>query len=258
MKMIKSVQELSMDGYLKKNLDVLKVNIKRDWDFWIIIDGYEGSGKSTLGEQVGLYLDPTLNIDNIVFTPRQFEAAVDKANKYQCIIWDESVTGTQSTDLTKMARTLKKKAVQMRQKNLFIILIIHAYQDMNRYYAVHRTWFLLNVYFIPNEDKGIFQRGHFKFFDFNKKKSMYLNDKARRFYNYSEKANFWGRFYDQHIIPRELYLKKKADIKDGEEELNEPVWFEACIRKGMTWGEIERYTTMTERWYYKKKKSLNA
>ena len=30
-----------VDGYLKANLDMLKVQIKKDWDFCIIIDGIE-------------------------------------------------------------------------------------------------------------------------------------------------------------------------------------------------------------------------
>ena len=78
-----------MDGYLKSNLDVLKTEIKKDWDFLMVVDGREGAGKSSLAAQIGYYLDPTLNLSRFCFNAKQFQEAVYKAEKYQCIILDE-------------------------------------------------------------------------------------------------------------------------------------------------------------------------
>lgn len=244
------------DGYLKSNLDILKKNIKNDWDFWIVIDGREGVGKSRLGQQVGYYLDGSLTVARIVFKPSQFEDAVDSAEKYQAVIWDESVTGLQSIDMTTMARTLKKKSVQMRQKNLFIILIIHSYFDMNKYYAVHRTWFLLHAYFIPDEENRTFNRGYFEFYDFQKKKKMYLNEKARKYYEYLEKPNFRGRFTDQCPVDIKAYLEKKADIDGDDKGLDNKTFAEECLRRGMSVSLIQPHVQLSERRLYTIKSKL--
>lgn len=254
-----------MDGFLKSNLDILKKNIKEDWDFWAVIDGREGVGKSTLAQQVGEYLDPTLDISRIVFTPQQFEKSVDEAKPYQTIVWDESITGTQSIDMTRMARTLKKKAVQMRQKNLFIILVIHSYFDMNKYYAVHRTWFLLHVYHKSNKKTKTFHRGYFEFYNFQKKKMMYLNDKARRFYNYIESPNFRGRFTKRYAIDKDAYLKKKATIEDVEDirftKRNVLFWLwdrHNELNLTLTDKEIIDVVKTSKRYYYECKKEYGG
>jgi len=251
------VKGMYYDGYLKHNLEILKKNIKKDWDFWLVIDGREGSGKSTLAQQVAHFLDDNgFGIDNIVFTPRQFKNAVMTLPKYSAIVWDEAVTGTQSIDMTKMARTLKQMAVQCRQKNLFIILVLHSYFDMKKYYAVHRTWFLLHVYFLPDKDKGIINRGYFEFFNFKKKKYMYLYDKDRRFYNYSQKPDFRGRFTKKYAVDEQEYKEKKAKIEDGEELMDETEWVIECLKRGITVRELLKYSTFSDAWLYKLNKKI--
>lgn len=250
------VNDVYYDGWLKSNLDILKKNIKKDWDFWLLVDGREGVGKSTIAIQEAYYLDPSFTVDRVVFTPQQFSRAVDEAGKYQAIVWDESVTGTQSIDMTKMARTLKKKAVQMRQKNLFIILVIHSYFDMNKYYSVHRTWFLLHVYYVPNEETQSFTRGRFEFYDFDKKKNMYLNDKFRRFYNYGITPNFRGVFTAKMPIDREAYLEKKNKIDDGEELMEERLFVEECFKRDMTVKQVSGHVSYSDTHLWRLKKEL--
>ena len=199
------INNVYYDGALEGNLRILKKNIKDDWDFWFIIDGLEGSGKSTLAQQVGYYLDPNMTINNIVFTPKQFEQAVNILPKYSVIIWDEAITGTQATDLTKMARTMHKLAVQMRQKNLYIVLILHSYYEMKRYYAIHRTWFLLHTYYRSNMESEKFERGYFSYYGRDLKRLMYCNDKLRRNYDYTWKPEFRGRFTKKYTVDEAIY-----------------------------------------------------
>src|SRR3990172_8288020 len=61
----------SMAKRLKKNLDtkVIPALHKRDKDCVLVIDGREGSGKSTLAMQIGKYVDPSLDLKRVVFTP---------------------------------------------------------------------------------------------------------------------------------------------------------------------------------------------
>ena len=82
-----------MDGYLKTNLTEAKRIVSKDWDMVFMIDGREGGGKSGLAQQVGHYLDPTLDLSRIVFTPDGFEEAINNASKYQCVIYDEAYGG---------------------------------------------------------------------------------------------------------------------------------------------------------------------
>lgn len=249
-----------IDGYLKGNLDILKKNIMKDWDFWLIVDGLERSGKSSLAIQTACYLDPLFNVTRIVFTCEQFEKAILSADKYQAVVWDEAVVGTQATDMTKMARTLQKMAVQIGQKNLFIILVIHSYFEMKKYYAVHRTWFLLHTYFISNEKTKSFQRGYFAFYDFRKKKKMYVNDVTRRNYEYDFSPNFRGRFVKGYGLVNETeYLKKKAEIVIDERSIDkEGVWFDVCIDKEMPWNEVKPYCSYSESWFYTRKRQLHS
>ena len=176
----------------------------------------EGTGKSTLAQQVGLFLDHNMTINNIIFSPKQFEEAVNTLPKYSVIVWDEAITGTQATDMTKMARTLQRVAVQMRQKNLYIILVLHSYYEMKKYYAIHRTWFLLHTYYRPNLKRQKFERGYFSFFDRDTKRTMYCNDKLRRNYDYGYKPQFRGRFTKKYGVNEQEYKSKKARIDDIE------------------------------------------
>ena len=62
-----------LDGYLKSNLDIVKKDVKKDFDAFIIIAGREGYGKSTLASQVALYLDPTYNLSRCCLLHNSFD-----------------------------------------------------------------------------------------------------------------------------------------------------------------------------------------
>lgn len=253
------VNDIYYDANLLGNLEILKKNIKEDWDFWFVIDGMEGSGKSTLAQQTGYFLDPTLSVKNIVFTPKQFEESVDDANKYQVIIWDEAITGTQSVDMSKMARTLQRKAVQMRQKNLFIILVLHSYYELKKYYAIHRTWFLLHTYYTPNMESERFERGYFAYYGRDKKRIMYCTDKMRRNYEYGNQPEFRGRFTKKYTVDEAEYKKKKAMIDEGDGDgITDKEFVEAAFKRGLPVGMIQPYVSISERHLYRIKESLTA
>jgi len=82
--------------YLTNN--VLADLSKKDKDYPLLIDGYEGAGKSTFAQQIGKFVDPTLDLDRICMTANQFREAVYTAEKNQCVIYDEAVTGLTASD----------------------------------------------------------------------------------------------------------------------------------------------------------------
>lgn len=193
-----------LDGYLKSNLNNIKKIVKQDWDFVFLIDGMEGGGKSTFTIQLALYLDPTLDLSRIVFDAEEFEKAILKAEKYQAIIYDEAITGLYSREAMQYINTsLTKLLAQIRQKNLFIFVLMPTFFDMDKYVAMWRSRGLFHIY------TKNFQRGYFIFYDHETKKDLYAV--AKKYYNYHmRKPTFKGRFTSFNPFDKE-YRKKKLD-----------------------------------------------
>ena len=210
-----------MDDRLKRNLDlkVLPALLKKDKDYIIAIDGGEGAGKSTISFQIGKMIDPTLDLRRVCFDAESFRQAIFKAKKGQCVIYDEAFTGLSSrTSLSGINTALVSLMMQMRQKNLFVILVLPTFFLLDKYAALFRTQCLIHVY----ENKGI--RGYFRLYNRKKKKYLYLFGKQT--YSYSSKVGkkdkkqaytkFKGRFYgvfalgDEKVEEAYKRLKAKA------------------------------------------------
>ena len=205
-----------MEGYLETNLTQSKEIIKKDWDMLFIVDGIEGSGKSVLTQQCAYVCDPTFNIDRIVFTPNTFQKAVQKANKFEAVVYDEAYTGLSSRAAMSMInRTLIKMLAEIRQKNLFIFVVCPTFFDLDKYVALWRSRALLHVYVMPG-----FKRGFFGFYNMERKKSLYTWGK--KYYNYYKpKPNFSGRFPNAYVVDEEDYRHKKASSLTRREEQEE-------------------------------------
>jgi len=205
-----------VEGRLKKYLDnVVRPSLeKKDKDWVLLIDGYEGAGKSTLGMQIGAYFDPTLNLNNVCFTAEEFKNSVVNAKKGQCVIYDEAVTGLSSADsIRKVGRILRSMMMQMRQKNLLVIIILPTIFDLNKYAVLSRTRGFLHVY----ELKG--RRGYFALF--NKKDTRMTYLLGKKTYTYKIRSPFTGRFYGKYPLDEDVYRKKKEEALfkvDYEEE----------------------------------------
>ncbi len=164
------------------------------------------SGKSWFSIQLGSYLDPTLTLDNLVFTPEDFRKRVLSAKKYQCIIYDEAITGMRAARwASEVNQAIVEMMGQMRQLNLFIIVVIPSFFELGRYVALYRSQALLMTY----KDK-MGKRGHFSAFNYNKKKYMYIVGKK----TYNERItapDFFGRFTGFFPLDEAAYRKKKLD-----------------------------------------------
>ena len=199
---------------IKSMLDKAKIKvIKQDWDRVYLIDGGEGTGKSVLGLQLGYYLDPTLTLDRITFNGEDFSKAVNKADKNQCIIFDEAFNGLASSGATsKMNRFLVRKLMECRQKNLFIIIILPTFFLLQKYVAIFRSKALFHVYATR---KGI--RGYYRVYNEANKKILFLN--GHKMYSYSTpyiKQSFI--FRGKYPINEQAYRKKKHESLIKEEE----------------------------------------
>lgn len=211
-----------MDGYLKENLDKLKQIMSKNWDGVIMIDGIEGTAKSTLAGSIGYYLDPNYSINNIVFTPEQFFELVDSAQPGSVVHWDEFVFGGLSTEAFNATQNaLIKKLTTIRKKNLYILLLMPQFYSMRAYFAVDRSRFLLHCKTPDGESRGFFE-----FYSFKQKQSLYYYCKKHHRYLPTLK-NFDGRFTDTFgsFFNVEEYEKKKdaaiESLSKGKDEKNE-------------------------------------
>ena len=196
--------KFAVDGILKENLDIIGKEIRNDFDMVMIVDGMEGSGKSLLAMQLAYYLDHTFGLDNIAFTPDQFKKKVIEAKRYQAIVFDEAFSGLYSRNaMTYINIQLISMLAEIRQKNLFIFIVLPTFFDLDRYVAIWRSIALIHVYLTEG-----FTRGSFLFFGSNKKKDLYM--KGYKTYNYrAEKSNFYGQFRKYWVINKKEYEKLK-------------------------------------------------
>lgn len=202
-----------LDPRLIPYLDKIKKNIdKKDKDFVLLIDGYEGSGKSTFAQHLGRYLDNSLSLSKICMTGDEFKQAIINAKKGECVIYDEAVTGLSSGDsITRIGRLLKSMMMQMRQKNLFVIIIMPTFFELNKYAVLSRAKGLFHIY----EKDG--KRGFFVGYNRKDMKIMYL--KGKKSQSYCVRSFFIGRFVGKYVVNEEEYRKKKEEalfmVDDG-------------------------------------------
>jgi len=198
-------QEYYIDNKLQRSLDRVKKKVtQKDEDYFFAIDGEEGSGKSVLTMQLAKYLDPTFNLSRLVFDAKQFEEAVMKAKKGQSIVFDEAFRGLSSRGaLSGVNKILVSLMMEMRQKNLYVFVVMPTFFLLDKYAAIFRSRGLFHVY------KNAGRRGYWVFFNKKKKKLLYL--KGKPLYSYAfPRSKFRGRFMEYYTVDEKEYRKKKG------------------------------------------------
>lgn len=195
-----------LDGILKDNLDTTKREvIKKDYDAHIIFDGQERMGKTTMAGQVAMYLNPNMSIDNVAFNIFEYIQYYEKAKKGDCIMFDETMAylGARNS-LSWFNRLLIKVFSEMGSKNLFSIICIPSFFELDKYPAIHRSILLFHIH----------KRSFFWAYNYNRKKLLYLNGK--RFYSYANPSPNWtGRFVKYFVFDKQAYeLKKQKGISN--------------------------------------------
>lgn len=211
-KWVEDPDGIYMDSKLKTKLDIVKRMINKNWDCVIMIDGIEGSGKSTLGQLIAYYLtDEELSVDNFCAGSQD---AVEKLGTMP----DKSVLVMDEGSLLFMAReamkreqvTLMKIINVIRQKNMVLIIIAPSFFELNKTISVSRSRFLLHVY----TDKQL-NRGRFAYYSQKKKQVLYSIGK-KRFNSYARpKADFVGKFINFQPLGDEYDKVKKKSLMES-------------------------------------------
>lgn len=209
-KLITREVDFFIDNVARSNLDEVRYRVlEKDFDFVTVVDGREGSGKSVLAMQYGAYLDPNFSLDNIVFTAEDFIKKIKdpKIKKGACILLDEGFNAINSrASMSEINRSMGAIATEMRQKNLFIIIVLPSFFDLDKQFALHRASSLIHVYL-----KDSVERGQYLIFPRSKKLYLYLNGKKT--YNYSKPKSPFPpcKFSKHYVVDEEEYRRKKAD-----------------------------------------------
>jgi len=196
---------IKMDGYLYQNLEFLHKKIRKNWDSINIVVGKEGAGKTVYSMQMCLIMDPTFNLDRVVFNADQFSEAVDNCPKYGAILWDEAddLSGNWAS---RIVQAVKSKMKRIRKNNLFIVLATPTFFDLGKYFSIHRADTLSYIY-----SKGL-QRGYWRLYANTTKRLLYFQGKD--YWNMDAvKADVHGSFGDlpkDFPIDMELYDDKKT------------------------------------------------
>lgn len=196
-----------MSPILRKELAKIQhLVLNKDRDWVGVVDGDEGSGKSVLALQICKELDPTFNVERVVYNAEDFIAAIKKAHKGQAILLDEGYASINArASLSEVNRALVGLATEMRQRNLFVVICIPSFFDLDKYFAIHRSRALFHVYFNANGD-----RGQFVVYPKSAKKLLYLFGKKN--YSYAEPHSPWPamRFLNYYVIDELEYRNRKA------------------------------------------------
>ena len=79
-----------VDDRLKRDLDKIKKSLEtKDRDYVVVVDGYEGDGKSCFSNQLCAFMDSTFTEDRMCMTGKEFIDKVDKS-KRQSVCFDEA------------------------------------------------------------------------------------------------------------------------------------------------------------------------
>lgn len=199
--------DLYLDGILKDNLDYVKPHVLKDWDMCFIFSGIEGGGKSTFCFQVARYLaGARFTLDHVCFGPKEFMEKIRRPNFLQpgdCLVLDESFMINSRSTMSELNRRFLAILSECRQKQLFLLINVPNFFDLDKNLALWRSRGLFYIY------HDSFQRGFFKYFNYEKKKKLFIQGK--KFFNYNcVKPDFLGRF--TKVIPFDHEEYKKAKL----------------------------------------------
>ena len=202
-----------MDGILENNLRSAQQLIKEDWDFLYVVDGDVGTGKSVFSQQMAyLVSDGQFGLDQICFDAQQFRSAVLNADRYQAIVFDEAFRGLAGrSSLSKINKEIVQLLNEIRQKNLFIFIVLPSMWDLDKYVTQHRCSGVFHVYYLPYRKKDnnwSRERGHVKFY--NKSKITYTIGNSPRRYTYPQSASFKVTFKEFYTVDETSYKLKKS------------------------------------------------
>lgn len=131
------MQKLDM---LFKNLDWVVKRVKQDNDFILVIDGREGSGKSSLALIIDRYLDKNFEVWQIAQTEKEIYFILQKLEKYKVLHVDEGenvffIRDSMKKENKEMVKSLMSDT---RGRNIILLILIPDITMLDKYIKLKR------------------------------------------------------------------------------------------------------------------------
>jgi len=233
---------------LLKNLKLIKpVVLKKDFDYVCVVTGKVGLGKSVFAQQIAKFFDEDFTLDKVCFSADEFIKVTTECPKGSAVILDESFESLNtkvgmSPDFLKIINHLSI----IRQRNLFLILVLPDFFDLNKTVALNRSHHLFYVY---GEKFG--DRGDFEVFSSDNKRMLYI--KGGKFRDYRAwKPNFRGHFSNSRVLDRiEYENKKKKHLQEQLKQLT-PYQTGLEVKREIKLVKLIRHMNEKEGWSLRK------
>jgi hypothetical protein len=236
-----------IDKILATQLLTLVYNIKKDWDFVLLISGDRmvRVGKSVLGMTICSFLAYAMgrygiktkfDLEDVYFDNKVMMSQVYDKPQYSINMYDEGREGLAATKTMHLIQQdILDFFAECGQLNQIFVIVLPDFFELKEPVAIGRSEFLLNVYRKPvakevdilgiGEKQPVvgFQRGFFQLFNRQTKAKLYDKARTTRRKNYGLiKANVIGRFTNQYPLDEALYRAKKREaLKRFQEKTKE-------------------------------------
>jgi len=225
-----------MTFYLQKQtkleLDIALNEVKNDnMDIVLVIDGGEGTGKSTFARQLGAYcgqyMKVQFGVDNIHFGLDQYIKASDENGKFHINLMDESrAILNKKRSMSNPAVRFTNYISECRDKNQIHIILLPAFHDLDNYISQWRMKYLLHCTArYANKDAGTnnpadnwqLVKGEYYLFPSDRNLMRYIsNPQKYGRYNYPTSKNHSYIFKKNEVLTEaelKVYTDKKAEFR---------------------------------------------
>lgn len=202
------------------------IMIKQEMDILILLDGYEGTGKSYLARGLGFVI--SYIIEKITKKPHNFDASniqFDLNEYVKSSFYGDSFHINLLDESRKVANKLRsnsKEAVKFtnylsecRSKQQVHIVLLPAFHDLVKYIVLWRMSFLIHVKkkykteFFQDQEMLSLDRGEFHVYsDRDAIKYAYMNP-----YKYPNRTDYWAKWTAKEVFNNEE-LQKYKDNKE--------------------------------------------
>ena len=213
-----------LDGKFWKCLEHYKHMQEKNNDVVIIIEGLEGSGKSTLQGMILEFIsDGRFDPKNDLVGADYLDGLekIERAKKRGWLGFDEGNVFFLATETTKREhRDLHKIFSIFRQKNLFVVICLPSFFRLGTYFAIDRSVGLVRTYFKKS------RKGYFCYYGRSRKDKLYTVGK--RTYNPNAvKPRLKGRFTTCYKLETQEYKNFKentlsTEIEKAREKFKKP------------------------------------
>ena len=216
--LIEGEYTFNMDAKLKYDLDILCQDLKQDDDALIIIVAPEGSGKTILETQIGYYISKKMktswNEDNVHFDAPTYQTFSLNNPRGTVVALDESRRAlNKMRGMTGNNVEFNNFLSECRSNNQAHIVVLPAYSDLEKYVAIHRAKYIIQVVKLRDKETKKIVRGTFKIIS-TKSKSMLLQAWKGGYKEFpNNMVTHIGKFENVLCLDKKKYDNKKETAK---------------------------------------------